>query len=328
MSCGDEIFNNYGGKGNEELLSGYGFVLENNIFDTAALKINLPPDLLSKLAEETNIRLPEVSDYTTSAFDFDANTQTKPDACNKDKKFEDGLLYLLSKENNLSLTWLLDLFTYLNLTSSESLSNLRPRLQGLQNLRMAIEQKLQNLQQDQEGGVQRYSVQQYRAFCAQIYKAGQKSILKHAINELKRLEKSWTVTHKADLLTVKKLMKADPDFLEQQLPMVLGIDKNSELSLDSYNNLFFLWILCKNTLGGCPEGLEWVMTSYKEYVKEQNESAPAISNEIQALHQAIFANTPTKITQWQLAVAMNFVPTISYTRLSKDEVILVNTIDL
>ncbi|KAK9480564.1 hypothetical protein V1514DRAFT_325747 [Lipomyces japonicus] len=40
---GQELFNNYGPKGNEELLMGYGFCLKDNPFDSVALKIKLPP---------------------------------------------------------------------------------------------------------------------------------------------------------------------------------------------------------------------------------------------------------------------------------------------
>ncbi|KAK9471265.1 uncharacterized protein V1510DRAFT_404245 [Dipodascopsis tothii] len=38
--CGAELFNNYGPKGNEELLMGYGFCLPDNEFDTVALRLH------------------------------------------------------------------------------------------------------------------------------------------------------------------------------------------------------------------------------------------------------------------------------------------------
>ncbi|GJN87614.1 hypothetical protein Rhopal_000569-T1 [Rhodotorula paludigena] len=53
---GEQVFNTYGAKSNEELLLGYGFVLPSNPADFLALKLSLPPsapacllDLLSKL---------------------------------------------------------------------------------------------------------------------------------------------------------------------------------------------------------------------------------------------------------------------------------------
>ncbi|KAK9319996.1 hypothetical protein V1517DRAFT_330772 [Lipomyces orientalis] len=42
IAAGDEVFNNYGLKGNEELLMGYGFCLENNPFDVVTLKLRHP----------------------------------------------------------------------------------------------------------------------------------------------------------------------------------------------------------------------------------------------------------------------------------------------
>ncbi|ORX88619.1 SET domain-containing protein [Basidiobolus meristosporus CBS 931.73] len=40
VAAGEEVFNNYGAKSNEELLQGYGFCIENNEVDYFALKIN------------------------------------------------------------------------------------------------------------------------------------------------------------------------------------------------------------------------------------------------------------------------------------------------
>ncbi|KAK9245880.1 hypothetical protein V1506DRAFT_536908 [Lipomyces tetrasporus] len=42
IAAGDEVFNNYGPKGNEELLMGYGFCLEDNAFDVVTLKLRHP----------------------------------------------------------------------------------------------------------------------------------------------------------------------------------------------------------------------------------------------------------------------------------------------
>ncbi|KAK9448323.1 uncharacterized protein V1518DRAFT_312045 [Limtongia smithiae] len=52
IEAGHEVFNNYGPKGNEELLMGYGFCLEDNKFDVVSLKIRrtaLAPDKESLL---------------------------------------------------------------------------------------------------------------------------------------------------------------------------------------------------------------------------------------------------------------------------------------
>jgi hypothetical protein len=41
---GEEVFNNYAPKGNEELLTGYGFCIESNPCDVVAIRIGRPPE--------------------------------------------------------------------------------------------------------------------------------------------------------------------------------------------------------------------------------------------------------------------------------------------
>ncbi|CAA21252.1 ribosomal lysine methyltransferase Set10 [Schizosaccharomyces pombe] len=48
VAKGNQLFNNYGPKGNEELLMGYGFCLPDNPFDTVTLKVAIHPDLPHK----------------------------------------------------------------------------------------------------------------------------------------------------------------------------------------------------------------------------------------------------------------------------------------
>ena len=41
---GEEVFNCYGPKGNEELLLSFGFVVDDNPTDSTAVSVGLPPD--------------------------------------------------------------------------------------------------------------------------------------------------------------------------------------------------------------------------------------------------------------------------------------------
>ncbi|KIW02120.1 uncharacterized protein PV09_06610 [Verruconis gallopava] len=47
--AGEEVFNNYAPKGNEELLTGYGFCIPNNPCDEVAMRIGRPPDSVHTL---------------------------------------------------------------------------------------------------------------------------------------------------------------------------------------------------------------------------------------------------------------------------------------
>lgn len=81
LQCGQEIFNNYGYKGNEELLAGYGFALQHNPYNTFAVRVrwfdtpNLCLPLLQR-AYEAELRLAN----TPSALAPEAGAQQSPEA--------------------------------------------------------------------------------------------------------------------------------------------------------------------------------------------------------------------------------------------------------
>ncbi|CAR30194.1 protein-lysine N-methyltransferase [Lachancea thermotolerans CBS 6340] len=324
---GEEIFNNYGGKGNEELLSGYGFVLEENIFDTVALKIQLPLTTVSEITSTTHLFLPTLSDYTTSAFELSSGKETKQMLPKKDSQYKDGVLYLLSKENDAPLRWLLDLFSFLEKSPDESCSSLRVRLQGLQNLRNAIETKLSSTSSTSDRQAAGYDIKEYRARAARIYKSGQTKALKHAVNELKRTEKEWTSQHKGDLLTAKRIMRFDPNFMESELPLLLRTNANSDITLDSYDTLIILWVACKAVFNTCPREAQWAMDAFKAY-SDCRENTMASSAEGQHLYQTFFPNGSSRLGQEQFINATEFLQHFSYTRLSNGEVILVKDVNL
>ncbi|KAJ9094153.1 hypothetical protein QFC20_006951 [Naganishia adeliensis] len=55
--AGEQVFNNYGPKGNEELILGYGFSLPENPDDTLALKLGIPEHTLTPYVREALSRL-------------------------------------------------------------------------------------------------------------------------------------------------------------------------------------------------------------------------------------------------------------------------------
>jgi hypothetical protein len=58
FSAGQELFNNYAPKQNDELLLGYGFCLQDNPIEQFALKLAFPP-MLQEYAQEMNLLSPE-----------------------------------------------------------------------------------------------------------------------------------------------------------------------------------------------------------------------------------------------------------------------------
>jgi hypothetical protein len=73
---GQELFNNYAPKQNDELLLGYGFCLEDNPIEQFPLKLAFPP-LLQQYAEETRLFKPENVPFsmTTDFLVTDANKE-------------------------------------------------------------------------------------------------------------------------------------------------------------------------------------------------------------------------------------------------------------
>lgn len=69
-SAGEEVYNNYAPKGNEELLNGYGFCTPKNPCDEVALRIGRPPEAVHALLR---VQFPdrfELPDWTDEAATF------------------------------------------------------------------------------------------------------------------------------------------------------------------------------------------------------------------------------------------------------------------
>lgn len=322
LSKGQEVLNNYGGKGNEELLTGYGFVMENNVFDTVALRIKLPTDTIANILQNEDIVLPTLTDYTRFAFEDGKETHKS----SKDvTDFEDGVLYLISKENDISLGQLLDLFAFVEKNSNESRTSLRAQLQGLQKLRLALEYKLDTISAGSEASSNSYPIKPYRKFCADVYRKSQRHILKHNINSLKRIEKEWTSTHKSRLVTVKKILKADSTFFEEDVPNLFG--GNLDVTFTSYNHILMLWIIWRSKNSTCSQlsrRYDWVFEAFKLF-NDQYHSDILITPETRDLYKSLFPNGSEKICIDEVAIASSFISSNSYTRISNDESILVQT---
>lgn len=207
-----ELFNNYGRKGNEELLLAYGFVLKDNESDSSALKIKVPVDLLPEL-EKNGVKLPNISDYTTSIVG-DAEAET---SANDYKKYEDGLLFYITKDHipeNLLL-----LFQWLVKNKWETKLTLRMQLAGINQLRQALDTKHKILSSIT---IPKNSSPHYENI--RIYIQSQQDIFASSIKNLKRIEKQLLSDedNKKRFLTLKNVYKKDVKFL-QSLLVTLGV---------------------------------------------------------------------------------------------------------
>lgn len=239
---GCELYNNYGMKGNEELLLAYGFCLEDNTADSAALKIKVPMELLSEL-ELQGVKLPTMNDYTTAVHRSENVEDNDEKAVNKYSQYQDGLLFFITKTHIPDS--LILLFQLLMKNKYETKLSLRMRLSGLNQLRQAIESKLVILENvalptdKNKNDIQLKNIG--------IYLKSQKSIMSSAIKNIKRQEKTLLAEHKSQLISLKSVWKKDLPF-QRSLLLALGVTSFEQMVEAQFQDqCWLLWLIrCYN----------------------------------------------------------------------------------
>ncbi|CAH6722303.1 ribosomal lysine N-methyltransferase 1 [[Candida] jaroonii] len=269
---GQELFNNYGRKGNEELLLGYGFCIENNEADSAAVKIKIPLEMLPDL-EKKGIKLPKIEDYTNSVIK-DINP-TKPQKEGYEQ-YEDGLLFFITRDNlpdNLIL-----LFQWLSKNEWENSLSIRMKLAGLNQLRAALDQKLEIIKT-----IQVPTNNSINANNIRIYINSQKDIFTRAIKGIKHIEKEMLVDAqiKPNLITLKNVIKKDKRFADSLL-ISLGVTSYEQLIDNNFQDQTWLLYLirCHNKKEYQEEEgnfiPDWIFDCFERITKEHKISAEEI----------------------------------------------------
>ncbi|ODV96245.1 hypothetical protein PACTADRAFT_67559 [Pachysolen tannophilus NRRL Y-2460] len=334
---GDELFNNYGSKGNEELLLGYGFTIESNKADSLALRIKLPLETLPAI-QKFGIKLPHLDDYTFSVLDSKKSTNA-----NETKNFDDykdGLLYYCN-ESNLIPKNLLSLFAFLVKNDSETNMTLRMKLEGLNKLRRAVEQKYNILKTSNEN-LSLTSIGEVKGNIknAVIYRDGQKSLLLKIISEIKSKEKEYFGYYKSNLIDLKKIFKKDIAF-KQSLMLSFGIMSIDDVYSSNFQDqVFLLWLIrCFNRNHYDTNNVEF-LPIWIQQLFDQFSSAITISEQdikdYKELYDFLLPNLIDRIPEiyakgkWtikELIISGKLLATISYNRESaKEEIILVEPI--
>lgn len=323
VSKGQQLYNNYGGKGNEELLSGYGFLLEENPFTSAALKIKVPLDQIPDILTN-GINLPTMDDYTTYAFEKKESVNEASTADRPELAFKDGVTYLLNKSNDSPLMDMLSLFAYLSKVGDEIWNDSIPLFKGLHNLRLALDQKLNvaNQRATENETLARFPVKSYRKECAKIYREEQVSILKQALAQLKSLEKKWMSENKGNLLTMKKILKHDPSFVDQELPSLFDKIDCGEIVFPDTLQFLALWMLVKLQRNSFTGKHSWVQENYKAYLSKHftntnnvpDEEADQFYSDMIVLNQA-----QDKVSPEDARRVFGFLSTNTFTRSSSKD---------
>lgn len=171
VKAGQEIFNNYGPKGNEELLMAYGFCLDTQDYDLMTLKLLLPP-------------VEGISEVVTQ---YDLET------------IEGYIVSHLTLNTPLNLP-LLNFFTYMSHKSEEMNGAYFPtsnfstvdKMRGCQSLMAALGQKYAKVEEgkvelnkDEKKSLSLMSKKRYE--CAKTYKDGQEAILQKSMSKCQEL---------------------------------------------------------------------------------------------------------------------------------------------
>lgn len=283
-SPGDgELFNNYGRKGNEELLLAYGFCLQKNEADTAALKLKLDELLILQLLDQ-GVKLPRLGDYTTSV----VNTgDGDGEACASD--FADGVVFFLTAQNVPEA--LIKVFQYLVKTEWESFTEeptLRMKFAGLNKLRQALEAK-QSLLPDESSP----DPESPHSINIDRYVSGQRRIFHAAIKLIKRIEKEMLADPaiKPKLILLKTVFKRDIKF-QQSLLVSLGVTSFDHLISSQFQDqAWLLWLMrCSNRgeYKDDPDAFlpEWIQTSFTR-LKNETHIDPAEIVQYQLLYQTL-----------------------------------------
>lgn len=332
---GEELFNNYGRKGNEELLLAYGFCIEDNEADSCALKIKVPLELLPQL-ELAGVRLPTLADFTNSVVredpkQNDTSSTTERKSEDKYKQFEDGLLFFISKDNvpdNLIL-----LFQNLVKNSWETTVTLRLKFAGINQLRQAIEQKITLINSTP---VPKSTSPNFRNI--NIYVASQKTILNSAIKYLKHLEKKMLADPeiKPNLVSLKNVYKKDKKFTDALL-ISLGITSFEQLVANNFQDQAWLLYLirCHNKKEYDDEETnylpDWIHDSFDKVAKEHNVSPEEVLQFKELYEGLVLPMTEAAPdvfnrgvwTVEELIFSARLLDTISFTRGKEQECILV-----
>ncbi|EGV65954.1 hypothetical protein PSN45_003240 [Yamadazyma tenuis] len=326
---GRELFNNYGRKGNEELLLAYGFCIEGNEADTTALKIKIPVEMLPEL-EQAGVKLPRLSDYTTAVVRTDEPT---PDNKGDYSEFSDGLLFFVTV-NNVPEN-LISLFQQLVKTPWETDITLRTKLAGINHLRQALESKITIINE-----IKKPSAQSANTRNIDIYVSSQKQILNSAVKILKRKEKDILVDPevKPNLVTLKTVYKKDKKFADALL-VSLGVTSYEQLIEHSFQDQAWLLFLirCHNKKEYADEEEnylpDWIHDSFERMTKEHTITAEEIV-QYQELYESLvipLTSTAPDVfnrgvwTVEQLIISARLLDTISFVRGKKQECILVKT---
>ncbi|KAG0669802.1 hypothetical protein C6P45_003322 [Maudiozyma exigua] len=275
---GNEIFNNYGAKSNEELLYGYGFTIKDNEFDTVLLVLKLDDQMFRQaIYKKTPFKIPILEDYTSYAFESkktEYDSITDSNGWRPIDKYSDGMAYVINKINTLEcVNQLLDIFSFISKRDDDAdYLSVLSRLKGIQQLKIALNEKLVKIEAPWEFETKMeldefYPILEKRRIHAENYKNGQIEILKKSLKLLKGIEKVLLAENKSNILTAEKIRKHDKDH-DYIMKRLIDHDESKDI-IDRFNDrqIMITWLTARIHFNSFPNRYRWVLTQFEEFKK-------------------------------------------------------------
>lgn len=335
-----ELCNNYGLKGNEELLLGYGFTLPQNAkANSVALRLKLPMENLAEV-ETYGITLPDMRDYTSFAFASTLNDHIESNELSQamaatsladHSKYEKGVVYFITE--SIIPDNLMNLFAYLVRNEEEASGTeitLRMKLDGLAKLRHAVEQKAAVAASHAHGGA---AADLANLTNALIYRESQLQVYAKAVKMIKHLEKALLAKYKSLLVSLAKIVKKDGPFVAA-LARTMEMEGLAAIeAAQAQDQVMLMWLVrCYNATPDTAEGYApaWIKAAFTRLAASYKVQAADVS-EYQPLHLFLFPRLAEEAPEifahgsWtvrDLIVAGKLMGTVSYTRTNNDIVLV------
>ncbi|AGO13060.1 AaceriAFL100Wp [[Ashbya] aceris (nom. inval.)] len=314
---GQEVCNNYGGKSNEELLLGYGFAMEDNLFDHVALRV-CPPAVTVQAMLDAGLTLPTLDDYTTYAFE----RQPESPAVREASTYSEGVLFLLGR-SNAALEQLLDMFAFQEAAAEECHKALRCRLQAMQNLIDLLKGRLHTIQEDEIVSHEQESAAKpdpQAVACVRIYRQQQHQLLRAAVKTLKHWEKETLAANKDKTVTFKNVTKHDPAFVDELLPALFSND----VEFENYDDILLFWILLRGkSFVEIPKKFESLFAAYAKYARSPADLSQGLQTMFESKYRTWFPEGSNQVSLDELLRAAAFLMRHSYVRISSGESIII-----
>lgn len=235
---GDEVYNNYGDKSNEDLLLSYGFVQDNNPYDLTRLTLRLSKEIIAEAAG--------------AGLGF----------TEKNKVAEDCVQFQITAKEPL-LNSMVNFFGYLCKLASEAEVTLRSFLEGQDQLHSILMQKLDFFRTHSKIDSSKYKTCDPKVLqMIRKYFSSEKTLFNSSLEALQKIQKRVLTNNSSMMISFKTMFKRDKQFANSLL-LTFGVTKYDDLlSKNCLREALFLWIVRVANMDSYPQKFEYSVPQF------------------------------------------------------------------